>query len=148
MRLLIWGAAVTAVLLWALPIFAYAPFASYEKPEEPKALTVQEWNTINATIYGVSEYEMNETMRRESGFRPIQSGIPSSTGPNGREDSWCYAQIHLPSNPSVTRGQACDPSFASEFMAKEFSRGNQWKWAEWCKAFGFDSGVRKCEMYR
>lgn len=78
-----------------------------------------------AEKYNVSSYQMMRTVQCESGFKNIQSNIIK----NGiREPSFGLAQIHLPSNPTITKEMALDPNFALEFMAKEFSNGNSWKW--------------------
>lgn len=117
MRLLIWGAAVTAVLLWALPIFAYAPFASYEKPKEP---TIDELITHYAAEYGVSEHAMRVTIKCESNFNPNAVG----DGGNSRG----LVQIHRPSWPDISDEEAFDPDFAIRFMAERFSEGREELW--------------------
>lgn len=114
MRLLIWGAVVTTVLLWALPIFAYAPFASYEKP------TIDELITQYATKYGVSEYAMRVTIKCESGFNP------NAVGDGGQSRG--LVQIHRPSWPDISDAQAFDPDFAIRFMAERFSEGREELW--------------------
>lgn len=74
------------------------------------------------------------TMQCESaGWLNIQSMIPAVGGPNGREDSWGVAQIHLPSHPSITRAQALDPEFALEWSAKQFKAGNARMWSCYTK---------------
>lgn len=69
-----------------------------------------------------------ETLRCESGFRNRQSEIPDPRGPNGYEDSWGIAQIHLPDHPNVTRAQALDPAWAAEWAAEQFAAGNAHLW--------------------
>jgi len=48
-----------------------------------------------------------------------------------REDSWGPVQIHLPDHPEVTREQAVDPHFSTEFLAVAIKNGQQGKWT--CK---------------
>jgi hypothetical protein len=57
----------------------------------------------------------------------IQSQVPHKGGPNGQEDSWGYAQVHLPDHSDISREQAVDPTFAVLWAAKEFMRRpEQW----------------------
>jgi len=77
----------------------------------------------------VNGTEMFRTVLCESSASStIQSRHLDPTGPNGREDSWGLAQIHLPSHPSVSREMAQDPDFALEFMAMKFAKGKQKLW--------------------
>jgi hypothetical protein len=86
----------------------------------------------NAAVhYGVNEERLTKTLECES-LSLTHNGqsfhkVPS--GPNGREDSWGYAQIHLPSNPTITREQALDPAFAIDFAASEFAAGHMRAWS-------------------
>lgn len=79
--------------------------------------------------YGVSRSVMHKVLLCESGLQSIQSKIPNKNGPNGRENSWGIAQIHLPSHPGITRKQAMDPDFAIKWTAKQFALGNQRMWS-------------------
>lgn len=102
-----------------------------EKTWTPRDVEVLAENT--ARLHGISVYTFVETMKRESaGFTVIdgQSYIPAN-GPNGREDSWGVAQIHLPSHPEITREQAQDPEWALEWAANEFKNGRASKWTEY-----------------
>lgn len=81
-----------------------------------------------AVHYGIPADPLIKTLRCESGFVSKQSTIPSRTGPNGREDSWGVAQIHLPAHADITRAQALDPLFAIDWAAREFSVGHQRQW--------------------
>jgi len=73
-----------------------------------------------ADKYDVSSSTMTAVIKCESSFNP------NAIGDGGT--SFGLAQIHLPAHPLVTREQANDPDFAIEFMAKEMSLGNSWKW--------------------
>lgn len=87
-----------------------------------------------AEKYGVSFEQMWRTVSECENITldpTLQSWHPDPTGPNGREDSWGLSQIHLPSNPEVTREQAQDPAFSAEFMAKKFSEGLAHRWTCW-----------------
>lgn len=60
--------------------------------------------------------------RCESKFRSIQSEIIK----NGiQEESYGIFQIHLPSHPTVTKEEALDPYFASEWSAEKFKKTPQ-----------------------
>jgi len=85
----------------------------------------QELRTV-ATKYGVSYDKMYNTIKCESNFDiDIQSNHILSYG---RENSWGLAQIHLPDHPSVTKEQAINPTFALDFMAKNFAAGRANMW--------------------
>lgn len=59
------------------------------------------------------------TAKCEDKFQNIQSTIVK----NGtREESYGVFQIHLPSHPSVSKEQALDPHWASEWSAKKFKK--------------------------
>lgn len=61
----------------------------------------------------------------------LQSYYKRAGGPNGRENSWGLAQIHLPDHPDVTRAQAQDPFFSLDWMSKEFAAGRESQWTCW-----------------
>lgn len=73
-----------------------------------------------AKQYNVSAEKMLKTLTCESNLNP------RAIGDHGK--SFGIAQIHLPSHPYVSVAQAQDPIFATEFMAKEFARGNAKIW--------------------
>lgn len=120
--------------------FIVSPIAEADEipvaPVLPSLVSTPEEDTIAAVTaaaaaYRVSAHEMIETIRCETG-NTFDPGLQSYVVRNGeREDSWGLAQIHLPSHPEITRDDATDPTFAINFMASEFSKGNQWKWACW-----------------
>jgi len=56
----------------------------------------------------------------------IQSGHYQSYG---QELSFGVAQIHLPSHPTITKEQAINPLFSLNWMAEQWSQGNQWMWS-------------------
>lgn len=105
-----------------------------EKEEEPPERTyIEERIAFYAEKYGVSYADMHRVVSCETAgtFDPkIQSYVPDSSGPGGREDSWGLAQIHLPAH-NVTREQAQDMEFALNFMAKHFARGEHRMWTCW-----------------
>lgn len=53
-----------------------------------------------------------------------------------REQSYGLVQIHLPSHPDITYDQATDVDWSLNWMAKEFSKGNQWMWSCYTKIYG------------
>jgi hypothetical protein len=71
-------------------------------------------------FYGVSSSTVSSVIKCESGFK--QNAI----GDNG--NSFGLVQIHLPSNPTITREQALDPDFAVSFLAKQLAskKGKLW----------------------
>ncbi len=84
---------------------------------DPQA-TIDFW----AKQYGVSAYEMTETVRCESNFDP------TAVGDNGH--SFGAAQIYLPahgpdSGRYVTKAEALDGDFAVRYMA------SHWKTDKW-----------------
>lgn len=124
------------MLALIVPVHAQTPS---EAPKQPPK-TCQELIPYMAVVYGLNaemEARLYETLRRESmNFTAEQSFVPKATGPNGREDSWGCAQIHLPDHPTVTREQALDPTFAVSFAAKHFASGDMWMWTEYRKLYG------------
>lgn len=82
--------------------------------------------TLYAKRYGTQVDPILATIECESHFKNVQSNIYSD---GVREDSWGISQIHLPSHPLVSKSDALNPEYATEFIVKEFSRGNSWKWS-------------------
>ncbi len=95
------------------PLFSTSPDAS-----------VRFW----ADLYGVSYYEMHETIQCESGFDP------NAVGDHGH--SYGVSQIYLPAHADITKKQALDPDWAVQYMA------SHWHTDHWSCArnLGFDSG--------
>lgn len=100
---------------------AQAPEPKYTEP--PKVLSVKETIQKYAEIYNVDYTKMYKTMMCESSLNP--NAINSTT----REYSVGISQINLKAHTSITVEQAKDIDFASEFMAKEFARGNMRIWS-------------------
>ena len=75
---------------------------------------------IYAEKYGVSEYEMKQTVFHESHYDRYDIGDDGN--------SYGIAQIHLPSHKGITVEQAQDPHFALDFMAKNFKAGHARMW--------------------
>lgn len=75
---------------------------------------------IYAEKYGVSEYEMRQTVFHESHYDRYDIGDDGN--------SYGIAQIHLPSHRGITIEQAQDPHFALDFMAKNFKAGQARMW--------------------
>lgn len=84
-----------------------------------------------ATQYKVSAQDMERVMRCENkDFNPtLQSFHRYKNGE--REKSFGVSQIHLPAHPEISYEQATNMEFSIEFMAKEFSKGNQKIWSCW-----------------
>lgn len=95
------------------------------KPTELKGLIA-----YHAKEYGVSAERMEKTMFCESSLNPKATNITS------REHSVGIAQINLLAHKNITEAQARDIDFATEFMAKEFSKGNAKIWTCYVKIYG------------
>lgn len=101
-----------------------------EPIEPPKVLSTEEVIAKYANLYKVSYIEMYKTMKCESSLNP--NAINSTT----REYSVGISQINLMAHKHITVEQAKDVEFASEFMAKEFAKGNKRIWTCYVKIFG------------
>lgn len=81
----------------------------------------------DAQIYGVDATKLTRTLNCESqGWQNIQSELLKSTGPNGREDSWGLAQIHLPDHPNISRSEALDETWSIAWAASHFGDHASW----------------------
>lgn len=134
------------LLLFSFPVSAAAPIEQsfdttptigLEATEMPQDKSFSESSTLIplaeqiAGDYGLNKDEFLSVIECESaGWQNIQSFVPGY-GPNGREDSWGLAQIHLPDHPEVTRKQALNPEFALEWMAYRWEKGHQSDWSCW-----------------
>jgi soluble lytic murein transglycosylase-like protein len=91
-------------------------------PEAPQApRTVDELIHDSSIKYGVSESVMRTVIKCESNFNP------NAVGDGGH--SFGLVQIHLPSHPEVTQGQATNPEFAVDFLANKLSTGQGRLWS-------------------
>ena len=112
--------------LWLAPnVLAVTYVAPEPLPEAVEApitneKTIDEVIHLSAVKHGVSESLMRQIIKCESGFRP------DAVGDAGY--SFGLVQIHLPSHPAVTKEQALDPEFATDFLAKNLSvdKGSMW----------------------
>lgn len=87
-----------------------------------KDYSITELFAYYAELYSVSEHDMLVVARCESNLNPL------ATNHTSREFSVGISQINLLAHKNITEAQARDPQFAIEFMAKEFSKGNQHIW--------------------
>ncbi len=62
----------------------------------------------------------------ESGLVSQQSKIIRKDGT--RENSWGIWQIHLTAHPDITRAQAMNIIWSTNWAAKEWQKGNETKW--------------------
>lgn len=106
-----------------------------ENSQAVEELTLEDKIYKVAKRFGISGYQMWRTIECETNVRNIQSEIRDPTGPNGREDSWGYPQIHLPSWPDVSREEALNEDFAIKWMAEH------WNKAKW---FAYNRKTDKC----
>lgn len=89
---------------------------------------------IKAKEYGVSESLMLCLINHENKeWNPTLQSYVIYRGV--REDSWGLSQIHIPSNPSVSRQEAQDPKFAIDFMASKLRQGraSMWNTLHYCR---------------
>lgn len=107
------------------PLMAQAPIEV-----RPKVLSAKEALQKYATIYNVSYEKMYRTAFCESSLNP------NAINNTPREYSVGIVQINLKAHTHITVAQAKDVEFASEFMAKEFSRGNARIWSCYTKIYG------------
>ena len=111
-------------------VYAITKTSIAEAPMPPvpiKQPTVEDLVSKYALQYNVSASRMLATMKCESGLNNL------AIGDHG--NSYGIAQIFLKAHPEVTIAEAQDPAFASEFMAKEFSKGNARIWTCWRKLY-------------
>lgn len=111
--------------------FAYAETLDTAIQYHPEVPVIPETIAGKISFYaerhGVSSSTIYAVIKCESTFNP------NAIGDGGT--SFGLSQIHLPAHPNITIEQAFDPDFAIEFMAKEMSIGNAWKWTCWKKLY-------------
>ena len=98
------------------------------------SLTVQELIKVKGAEYHVSTRLMEEIINCESqGSTTVQSRHKYPTNkyaPAGtREQSFGLVQIHLPAHKNITKEQAIDPVFATDFLAKNLKAGKGRMWS-------------------
>ena len=100
--------------------------------------SLRDYATYVASKEGLNVGVFLATLKCESDFYNGQSYVKNSTGPNGRENSWGVAQIHLPSHPEISKEQALNPFWSINWMVDEWLKGNEWKWTCWhTKGLGY-----------
>jgi hypothetical protein len=97
----------------------YAPPEALQAPTA-RVKTIDEVIHDSAMKYGVSESLMRQVISCESAFRS------DAVGDHGQ--SFGLVQIHLPSHPTITKEQALDPEFSSEFLAENLAGGHGSLW--------------------
>ena len=108
---------------------AQAPTGSYTHPTSVLTTAVDIDAYVRQEALKSGLYGLYETLRYESaGWQNIQSFVKDPTGPNGREDSWGICQLHLPSNPTITKEQALDVRFCVQYTISEFDAGRASRW--------------------
>lgn len=83
---------------------------------------------INCESSGI---DVNEQSMIRYSFSDAKRGIKRGE----QEKSFGIAQIHLPDHPDITLEQAQNHEFSIEYMAKEFSKGNQNMWTCYRKIY-------------
>lgn len=111
----------------------YAPLVAHASAPAPLVVQIPQpasTTTIEALVrateaqYGLTNSFYNTLKCESAGWQNEQSQVPHAAGPNGLEDSWGVAQIHLPDHPGVTREEALDPAFAVPWAAQIFKEGD------------------------
>ena len=102
---------------------AVAPSPKPQDAPQP-CLTVQECVVYYGDKYDLSK-EKKELMKKVIWCE--SRNLRYAVGDNGT--SFGLSQIHLPAHPYVTKEQAFDIDFSIDFMAKEFSKGNEGIWS-------------------
>lgn len=111
-------------LVFFTPVFAKSPESPVGLESAPTApLSIDTLIHESAVKYGVNEGIMRKTLICESHLNP------RAVGDGG--NSFGLAQIHLPSHPEITKEEALDPVFATDYIAHEFSLGRAWMWSCW-----------------
>jgi hypothetical protein len=108
------------------------PIVIEQRVEEPKAelnstSTVRSYIEEEAIKKGVDPKLATSISDCESGFVPQQSKHLTKTGE--REDSWGVWQINLPHHPNVTREQAMDVRFSTEYSLELIKKGKAHLWS-------------------
>ena len=93
--------------------------------------TVRNYVEQEAIKVGVDPKMVYSIVNCESGFVPQQSKHLTKTGE--QEDSWGVWQIHLPSHPTITREQAMDVEWSTNWSLGEIKKGNAYLWSCWHK---------------
>ena len=84
--------------------------------------------TSSADKYGVNRSLLAQIIKCESGSNP------NAVGDHGT--SFGLVQIHLPAHPNITKEQALDPEFSTDYLAKQISIGNANMWSCYKKERG------------
>ncbi len=122
MKKTIIAAALVCLSFGVQPTYAQSPIVPLAKRSIPEIVE------YFANQYKVSAPQMLATMRCESSLNV------KAVGDSGT--SFGIAQIHLPAHRDITREQAQDAVFATEFMAREFARSNQKIWSCYQMLYG------------
>lgn len=109
-----------------------APIIIEQRVEVPKVevnstSSVRNYVEQEAITAGVDPKIAISIVKCESGFVPQQSKHLTKEGI--REDSWGIWQIHLPSNPEVTREQAMDVEWSTAWSLKMIKAGEAHLWS-------------------
>ena len=86
---------------------------------------VKEVARIYGHKWGVNPNKLVTLAKCESTFRNIQSTI---TEDGVRENSHGLYQIHLDTQPTITKEQAYDVEFSADWAAEKISKGEIWRW--------------------
>lgn len=118
---------MTTQILFALLASLTLSTAHISPTPLPPPVTIEQIAQSAAARYGIPFDSYWATIECEDPtLDPSQqSFVPDPAGPNARENSWGLAQIDLDYHPDITRAQAEDPYFATDYMARLFSLGDQ-----------------------
>lgn len=87
----------------------------------PQYEPIKELITRIAKVHGVSPRLMLAIAQCESSL--------SASAIGDRQQSYGLFQLHIPSHPSITKEQALDPQWATDWTAKQVANGKAYMWS-------------------
>jgi hypothetical protein len=94
--------------------------------------TIKKYVMEQARLKSVDEELVNAIIVCESNYVAKQSEWPDKAGPNGKEDSWGIWQWNLKHNPQITREQAMDIEWSTNWSLDQIKSGFT-SWSCWPK---------------
>lgn len=114
-------------MITPLPAQAIVQSISQPKAESNSTSTIKSYIEEEAIKKGVDPKLATSISNCESGFIPRQSDCVTKEGK--REDSWGVWQINLQHNPEVTREQAMDIKWSTEWSLNKLKQGKASLWS-------------------
>ena len=88
-----------------------------------------EYNVGYNLMVSIVACESNFSSTIQSRHRYTKDNVPRGYSVGDREQSWGLIQLHLPAHPNITKGQALDPYFAIDFLARNIKAGKANMWS-------------------